>query len=175
MPRVDAYLIAGGKWHDINHARLELLKLLAEDDEPDESDASDGGDVDPLEREVIDTMRRIEIADMPARVSAAARTEVERLRSVGGVGPGRAHRHGLARPCRDEPFGAEGRPLQDEPVRVTGLTAGAGISWSGVRLNLAFENRNMSYEDVMGSAVHYNSLTRQMFVADVSYSFSIPW
>jgi ATP-dependent Lon protease len=44
------------------------------------------GDVDPLEREVIDTMRRIEITDMPARVAAAARTEVERLRTVGGVG-----------------------------------------------------------------------------------------
>jgi ATP-dependent Lon protease len=45
------------------------------------------GDVDPLEREVIDTMRRIEVTDLPARVAAAARTEVERLRSVGGVGP----------------------------------------------------------------------------------------
>ncbi|MGH7449607.1 MAG: S16 family serine protease [Longimicrobiales bacterium] len=45
------------------------------------------GDVDPLEREVIDAMRRIEVADMPARVAATARTEVERLRSVGGVGP----------------------------------------------------------------------------------------
>jgi ATP-dependent Lon protease len=45
------------------------------------------GDVDPLEREVIDSMRRIEVTDLPARVAAAARTEVERLRSVGGVGP----------------------------------------------------------------------------------------
>jgi ATP-dependent Lon protease len=45
------------------------------------------GDIDPLEREVIDTMRRIEVADMPARAAAAARTEVERLRSVGGIGP----------------------------------------------------------------------------------------
>jgi ATP-dependent Lon protease len=44
------------------------------------------GDVDPLEREVIESMRRIEVTDMPARVAAAARTEVERLRSVGGVG-----------------------------------------------------------------------------------------
>ncbi|HSJ06776.1 MAG TPA: S16 family serine protease [Longimicrobiales bacterium] len=44
------------------------------------------GDVDPLEREVIDAMRRIELTDMPARASAAARTEVERLRTVGGVG-----------------------------------------------------------------------------------------
>ncbi len=31
MPeRVDAYLVAGGKYHDIDFARLELLKLLAE-------------------------------------------------------------------------------------------------------------------------------------------------
>jgi len=28
--RVDAYLVAGGKWHDIDYARVELLKLLAE-------------------------------------------------------------------------------------------------------------------------------------------------
>src|SRR5690606_5398793 len=45
------------------------------------------GDIDPLEREVIESMRRIEVTDMPARSAAAARTEVERLRSVGGVGP----------------------------------------------------------------------------------------
>lgn len=29
--RIDAVLVAGGKWHDIDFARLELLKLLAED------------------------------------------------------------------------------------------------------------------------------------------------
>jgi ATP-dependent Lon protease len=45
------------------------------------------GDVDPLEREVIDSMRRIEVSEMPVRVAAAARTEVERLRTVGGIGP----------------------------------------------------------------------------------------
>jgi ATP-dependent Lon protease len=45
------------------------------------------GDVDPLEREVIETMRRIEVADLPARVAAAARTEAERLRTAGGIGP----------------------------------------------------------------------------------------
>lgn len=30
-PRIDVVLVAGGKWHDIDFARLELLKLLAED------------------------------------------------------------------------------------------------------------------------------------------------
>jgi uncharacterized protein len=30
VERVDACLVAGGKWHDIDFARLELLKLLAE-------------------------------------------------------------------------------------------------------------------------------------------------
>ena len=33
MPRVDAYLVAGGKYHDINFARLELLKLMHADDD----------------------------------------------------------------------------------------------------------------------------------------------
>ena len=30
LERVDAYLVAGGRFHDIDYARLELLKLLAE-------------------------------------------------------------------------------------------------------------------------------------------------
>ncbi len=28
--RLDVYLVAGGKWHNIDYARLELLKLMAE-------------------------------------------------------------------------------------------------------------------------------------------------
>ena len=30
--RINAVLVAGGQWHDIDFARLELLKLLAEDE-----------------------------------------------------------------------------------------------------------------------------------------------
>ena len=30
-PRIDCVLICGGVWHDMDFARLELLKLLAED------------------------------------------------------------------------------------------------------------------------------------------------
>lgn len=48
---------------------------------------SELGDVDPAEREVIDVLRRIETADIPARVAAHARTEIERLRTVGTAGP----------------------------------------------------------------------------------------
>ena len=33
MGRVNAYLVAGGKYHDINFARLELLKLLHDDED----------------------------------------------------------------------------------------------------------------------------------------------
>jgi len=29
---INAVLVVGGKWHDFDYARLELLKLLAEDD-----------------------------------------------------------------------------------------------------------------------------------------------
>lgn len=43
---------------------------------------SELGEVDPVEREVIDFMRRIEAADLPARVTAEARTEIERLRTT---------------------------------------------------------------------------------------------
>lgn len=32
MARINAYLVTGGWWHDFDFARLELLKLLAEDD-----------------------------------------------------------------------------------------------------------------------------------------------
>ena len=28
--RIDVYLVAGGKYHNIDHARVEILKLLAE-------------------------------------------------------------------------------------------------------------------------------------------------
>ncbi|MEX2285324.1 MAG: endopeptidase La [Gemmatimonadota bacterium] len=45
------------------------------------------GEVDPVEREVIDLLRRVEVSGLPARVAAQARTEIERLRSVGAGSP----------------------------------------------------------------------------------------
>ncbi|HSL69083.1 MAG TPA: LON peptidase substrate-binding domain-containing protein, partial [Longimicrobiales bacterium] len=45
------------------------------------------GEVDPVEREVIDLLRRVETTDLPAKVAVHARTEIERLRSVGAGSP----------------------------------------------------------------------------------------
>jgi type 1 glutamine amidotransferase len=46
--RIDAVLICGGKWHDFDFARLELLKLLAEDERIRVEVASDYRDVDAI-------------------------------------------------------------------------------------------------------------------------------
>ncbi len=54
------------------HALRRRIKMLQ----------SELGDVDPIEREVIDFLRRIEAADLPARVAAEARMEIERLRTM---------------------------------------------------------------------------------------------
>ncbi|MBI4410168.1 MAG: LON peptidase substrate-binding domain-containing protein [Gemmatimonadetes bacterium] len=44
------------------------------------------GEVDPAEREAIELIRRIDAADLPTRVAAQARSEVERLRAIGATG-----------------------------------------------------------------------------------------
>jgi len=46
--RIDAYLVAGGRYHDIDFARLELLKLLAEHDEIRVRVAADYEDVEAI-------------------------------------------------------------------------------------------------------------------------------
>lgn len=45
------------------------------------------GQVDPAEREVVQLLRRIEKSDLPTHVAGRARSEVERLRTVGMGGP----------------------------------------------------------------------------------------
>ena len=46
--RIDAYLVCGGKYHDFDFARLELLKLLAEDDHIRVKVAQDFGDAQAI-------------------------------------------------------------------------------------------------------------------------------
>ena len=47
------------------------------------------GELDPLEREATELLRRVELADLPTRVAVAARRELERLGRT-GTGPGEA-------------------------------------------------------------------------------------
>jgi hypothetical protein len=84
--------------------------------------------------------------------------------------PWLALRGGMRREA--ETFGADGRALEDEPVWFTAYSAGAGAAIAGAQLNVAFENRAVRYQDIMGTAVHHNRATRQMFVVDLVYSFN---
>ncbi len=45
------------------------------------------GEIDPVEREIVELLRRIESSDVPARVASRARTEVERLRALPPTSP----------------------------------------------------------------------------------------
>jgi ATP-dependent Lon protease len=45
------------------------------------------GEVDAVEREMVDLLRRVETSDLPGRVAAQARSELERLRFVPPAGP----------------------------------------------------------------------------------------
>jgi type 1 glutamine amidotransferase len=49
-PRIDAHFVAAGKYHDIDHARLEVLKLLAEHPQIRTTVACDYGDTDRIAR-----------------------------------------------------------------------------------------------------------------------------
>jgi len=49
-PRVDAYLVAGGKYHDIDYARCQILNLLGELPQVRTKVAEDYRDIDAIER-----------------------------------------------------------------------------------------------------------------------------
>ena len=46
--KINAYLVAGGKYHDIDFARLEILKLLAEDERIRTKVGQDYKDIDAI-------------------------------------------------------------------------------------------------------------------------------
>ena len=46
--RIDVTLVAGGKYHNIDHARLELLKLLSEQPRIKVRVGEDYGDIDTI-------------------------------------------------------------------------------------------------------------------------------
>jgi opacity protein-like surface antigen len=72
-----------------------------------------------------------------------------------------------------EVFEPEGNHLTGEPVTYTIYSAGFGVFYSGLRLNIAYENSLMKYQDIWASAISKNSERRHAFVAQLSYE--MPW
>lgn len=72
------------------------------------------------------------------------------------------------------PYGAAGRPIEDEAVSYTTYSAGLGFALAGARLNLAYQNGLLSYEDIFSTAVYLNRDRRQAVVADLVYTFNWP-
>ena len=63
--RVDVYLVCGGQWHDFDFARLELLKLLAADEQVRVRVAQDFRDTDAIS--ALDRARLLHLRRAPER------------------------------------------------------------------------------------------------------------
>ncbi|MCG3120075.1 MAG: hypothetical protein ALAOOOJD_02676 [bacterium] len=72
-----------------------------------------------------------------------------------------------------EVFQPEGNYIDGEPVTYSVYSAGAGFFYSGLRLNVAYENALMKYQDIWASAISKNSERRHTIIAQLSYE--IPW
>lgn len=72
-----------------------------------------------------------------------------------------------------EVFEPEGNPLIGDPVTYSVYSAGIGVTYAGVRLNITYEYSQMKYQDVWGGAISFNTDTRHTIVADVRYE--LPW
>ncbi|HEX9614389.1 MAG TPA: hypothetical protein VGA55_02745, partial [Bacteroidota bacterium] len=74
---------------------------------------------------------------------------------------------------RAEVFEQEGNPLPGEPVSTSVYSAGAGIRYGGMHLNVVYEYSLMKYQDVWGSAISLNKAENQLVAASLAYE--IPW
>jgi opacity protein-like surface antigen len=72
-----------------------------------------------------------------------------------------------------EVFEPEGNHIEGEPVTFTIYSAGVGIIFSGIRLNVAYENSLMKYQDIWGSAISKNSDRAHTIIANISYEISL--
>lgn len=70
-------------------------------------------------------------------------------------------------------FVPEGSAFVDEPVGYRIYTVGVGLSFSGVRWSVAYENANVEYQDVWGSAVSRNNDVRHTVLTQLSVA--LPW
>jgi hypothetical protein len=72
-----------------------------------------------------------------------------------------------------EVFEPEGNPISGEPVGYTVYSAGCGIRFSGIRMNMAYEYSSMKFVDMWAGAVSINTKKTHAIIADVSYE--LPW
>jgi hypothetical protein len=72
-----------------------------------------------------------------------------------------------------EVFEPEGNHIEGEPVTFTIYSAGVGIIFSGIRLNVAYENSLMKYQDIWGSAISKNSDRAHTIIANISYEIPL--
>ena len=70
-------------------------------------------------------------------------------------------------------FEPEGNYITGEPVKYTVYSAGFGVFYSGLRLNLTYENSLMKYQDIWSSAISKNNERCQAIVAQLTYQ--VPW
>ena len=87
------------------------------------------------------------------------------------IKPWLALRGGMRRDA--EVFQPEGNKIEGDPVTFSIFSAGFGLFYAGMRLNVAYENSLMKYHDVWSGAISKNKEKIHTIVADLSYE--IPW
>jgi opacity protein-like surface antigen len=74
-----------------------------------------------------------------------------------------------------EVFEQTGNPIPGEPVSYLIYSAGCGVTFGGIRLNVTYEYSSMKYQDMWQTNVNLNDETRHGVIADVSYSIPALW
>ena len=72
-----------------------------------------------------------------------------------------------------EVFQPKGNALTDEPVSTTVFSAGAGVKFENIVLDVAYEYAKLKYVDTWSSEVSINNETKHAISANISYE--IPW
>lgn len=72
-----------------------------------------------------------------------------------------------------EVFEPEGNPILGEPVSSYVISAGCGINYYNVKLNLTYEYSNVRFNDLLQDCVIMNTSKGQNLIAEISYN--IPW
>ena len=74
-----------------------------------------------------------------------------------------------------EVFQAEGNQLEGDPVSYTIYSAGFGLFYSNLRVNITYENSLMKYQDIWSTAISKNSERRHTIIGQLSYELPRFW